>query len=653
MNITLDKLEIENFKGIKHKVVEPEGRNAVIRAENGIGKTTVYDGLLWLLFGKNSEGVSQFGIVPCDAKNKAIRGIVVCVEAYLGIDDKTVVIKKEMHEKVVKKQLKGYSNYYWINDVPKKEKEFVEYIKEKLIAEDIFKMLTDLTYFNDDKKLSRKDRRAVLMDFAGEVTVAGYDGLLELVGEDRTLDEYKTILAGQKKGYEDERKEINPRIDEIQHSLNEYATADNATENAEACRDTINESIAALDKDRTELINNENARQGKIEELNGLKLKQSQREQELQNDNSAVQALLDEKEVIEAKVREASGEVTRLEGVCSERKTMLATAKSQLEHKTNARNLLSEEKKELLATPLGDKCPSCQQALPDNMKDDAEKIRTDTVEKINKNGKMVFQQIKDLKSVVEKIEVEIAEATECHSIAQADYKRFTEEKFTRFEEIGVKIAAKPKPIPERDDTWAALEKQIHDIAKTIGKPATEQLAEIEGKRKELSEQLETINKTLAQADTIAKSGERIKELGEREKELGQKIADVEAQLFEIGTYRKTESELIEEAVNDKFEHTTFKLFDYHLNGEIKETCIATYNGIDYGDMSTGQHIFVGMDIVNVLADHYKTSVVLFIDHLESLTMPLIAKAQTIGLFAEKGVKELVVEIEEDKKAMVA
>lgn len=646
MKIKLYDLEIENFKGIKRFGLVADGCNIVIKAENGIGKTTIYDAFLWALFGKNSEGVSQFGIVPCDKDNKAIRGIVVCVEASLDLDGKKVVIKKEMHEKVVKKQLTGYTNYYWINDVPKKEKDFAEYIKEKLVAEDIFKMLTDLTYFNG--KMHWKERRSILMEIAGAVEVTDYDELMELVGEDRTIDEYKKILTDRKKLEDDDRKTIGPRIDENQKSLEDYATEKDTTKDAETRRNELNADIGKLEEQRKELIDGENIRQQQIQTMNDLKLKRDQREAELKNDDSAVQDLIAEKEAITAKVMEASQEVTRLEGVCNLKRGELENAKLYLDRKTNNRDALSAEKKAIESAELNGKCP-----LADQMCDVAKNVDStdnqDKIDKIDKQGKALFAAIKADRAVIEKTELAIAEATDTHLIAQTNYKRFTEEKFKRFEEIDVKIKNKPRPLPERDDAWAALEKQIFDIGKALGKPPVDQLAEIEGKRTELSAEVKVLDKTLANADNITTTTARIKELGEQEKELSQKIADIEKQLAEIAEYKKSESQQIEEAVNDKFEHTTFKLFDYRLNGEINPTCIATYEGVDYGDLSTGQQITVGMDIVNVLSEHYKTSVVLFIDHLESLTLPVIAKTQVIGLFAEKGVKELKIEVEAPEK----
>lgn len=52
--IRLNRLEIENFKGIRQLTLNLNGRSASIYGNNTTGKTTVYDALTWLLFSKDS-----------------------------------------------------------------------------------------------------------------------------------------------------------------------------------------------------------------------------------------------------------------------------------------------------------------------------------------------------------------------------------------------------------------------------------------------------------------------------------------------------------------------------------------------------------------------------------------------------------------------
>ena len=57
-------LKIKNFKGIKSFELDINGQSVNIYGDNATGKTTVFDAVLWLLFDKNSENKSDFGIKP-------------------------------------------------------------------------------------------------------------------------------------------------------------------------------------------------------------------------------------------------------------------------------------------------------------------------------------------------------------------------------------------------------------------------------------------------------------------------------------------------------------------------------------------------------------------------------------------------------------
>ncbi|KKK64284.1 hypothetical protein LCGC14_2985770, partial [marine sediment metagenome] len=98
-------------------------------------------------------------------------------------------------------------------------------------------------------------------------------------------------------------------------------------------------------------------------------------------------------------------------------------------------------------------------------------------------------------------------------------------------------------------------------------------------------------------------------------------------------YLAAESTLVENAVNVRFKHVKFKLFKQFLNEGLVPCCDVILNGVIYADMSSGEKIFTGLDIVNILSMHYGFSLPLFIDHIESVTLPLETHMQTIGLKA--------------------
>ena len=269
--IILSNLKIENFKGIDHYELNLDGDNAVITAENGVGKTTVYDALLFLFFGKDSTGRKDFQLRPLDRYNRPVKGVVLAVEATIDIDGVKHVFRKEHHEKVVKNQLRGYETLCWIDEVPRKVGEYAEYIAD-IVSEDTFKLLTDLRFFNS--KMHHTDRRKVLLEIAGEIgTPEGFEELTAALNN-RTVEQYKTVLQGQKKRHAKERDEINPRIDELLKGMI-HPTGD-TTEMA-LRRDKLETEIQQLKIDRQGIDGQEQERQKKINAKNLLIVEQKKR----------------------------------------------------------------------------------------------------------------------------------------------------------------------------------------------------------------------------------------------------------------------------------------------------------------------------------------------------------------------------------------
>ena len=62
MQLKLKKLTLINFKGIRNLTLDFNHITNVY-GDNATGKTTIFDALLWLFFGKNSEDAAQFEVL--------------------------------------------------------------------------------------------------------------------------------------------------------------------------------------------------------------------------------------------------------------------------------------------------------------------------------------------------------------------------------------------------------------------------------------------------------------------------------------------------------------------------------------------------------------------------------------------------------------
>lgn len=217
-----------------------EGRNASVYGDNAAGKTSVYDALTFLFFGKDSTGqeVGDKGAIvkPLDAAGEVVdHQAITAVEAELLVDGEMITLKRTLREVWVTKRgcgeavYSGNTSEYYINDVPMKKNLFDERIKE-IVPEEQFRMLTSVSLFAQD--LDWRKRRAVLFDMAGTLTdrqiMAREERFLPLLEDMGKLEpeDYKAKLLAQRRGLAGSKNEIPARISECQRAVEELEGLD-------------------------------------------------------------------------------------------------------------------------------------------------------------------------------------------------------------------------------------------------------------------------------------------------------------------------------------------------------------------------------------------------------------------------------------------
>lgn len=648
--IALLNMVIENFKGIK-SFETPFNGSTIINGENGSGKTTIKDAFFWLGYDKDSSGRTDFEIHPLDADNNAIKGLVTKVQCHIRFGDKVHILRKELHERCVKKQLKGYTTKCWIDEVAMSITQYNNWIQEK-IAEDSFKLLTDTHYFNSDKMKHKKEtaqtrRRKVLISLIKEPSDI-YDELSDqfpdLVDaiDGRGIDNYRKILTDRKKLYETERDDNIIKIGENQQQLDDYAGGD--TTDQEKVKKAIEDELTAFAILREEIVIGQNARQVKIDEMNQLQGKRTEREGGLKNDTTAVDNFITERTQIKESVEKKKNEIMEKQSAIRDKKKDIEAVNGAIKTAQETLSLIRTKAKGLQSLKESDTaCVTCHRPLEADQIKELEAENKLLLKGVIKDGDATYRNIEAFKKDIASLTEELKDLQGQLSILEKEIEDGIKYRDERLVIIEKSIAANVTIDPAHDPTCVDLSKEILRLAGEIGEPAGNQLATIEENRRVKSGELAEVEKALAASGQMKKNTKRIKELEDREKVLAQDIADIEKETDDIDQYKKAESGLIESAVNDKFKHVTFKLFNMLLNGSTEDCCEAILNGTPYPGMSCGEKNFVGIDIINVLSEHYKLSVPLFIDNAESMTLPIEAKSQVIELHAVPGVKKLTIQ----------
>jgi len=308
------------------------------------------------------------------------------------------------------------------------------------------------------------------------------------------------------------------------------------------------------------------------------------------------------------------------------------------------------------AKPPSETCYACGQSLPADKLAANEAKQRNQIKALNAMADERKADIEDYQREKRKHEDNLNALLNRQAELLKELKIAEAAKNKRIEEINEKIKNRPEPDPSKDSEWQAMTQEITSLQAQIGEPVSKQLETIESEKGLADELLRQMNECLAKADSIKEAGERVVELEGKNRELAQKIADCEKQLDEIKNYTVAQAGMVEAAINGLFTHVTFRLFDYYQKGDIDDrVCEAVLDGVAYSDMSTGQKIACGIDCINALSMHYGVSMPLFIDHAESMTLPIEAEGQVIKLRAVKGVKELQVTLEasEEKERKIA
>lgn len=685
MEIKLKKLSLENFKGITKFEIEPEGKNIEVLGANRSGKTTLADAYNWLLFNKDSLDRTEFGIKPLkDGDEQNVENI---VEAVFDVDDKEVTLKKIHKEVWTKKRglsnktLTGHKTEYEINDVPKKKKEFDDYIKELISNIETFRLVSDPLYFNTLKMDKRRD---ILMDVAGDVkdieVIQSNTELSELeqILENYTVEELRARNKRDKKAVNDQLKSNPIRIDEISKNLVEVK------ESPEEIKELVEEKEKASEEEQKAILDLKNG--SKL-----LDLKNKLREKEFSLNSDIDKKVSNAQNELDTYVRnfdEGTNEKLRkleykheadksdLSIVKSNTKRAADQLKKQNEYTEKLRNDYSQAFKELESVQSERKefevtttCECCGQDLPEEK---VQEHRDNQQEKYNEERAMKIKSLTDELSSIKEKGIEEAETAKQ---LQAHFDK-TQEEIARVESVVAANEEKIKELqkgvvkPEEtesykqfsnnlnellevqfqlqddgglsryDDDYKMLSNELKELESNVSEKIETHQERLKNIKSELSELYNTQSIIAAQERDL----ERIEELKEEQSKLAVEYEKLEAMEDKLNTFTTSKVHLVEEKIADKFKFARFKLFEEQLNGGLEEKCVTTFEGVPYDKgLNTEAKINVGLDIINTLSKHYDFIAPIIIDNSESVSDPFETVGQQIRLTVSKENKELKME----------
>lgn len=642
-NIRIKRLTLENFKCHKNLTLDFMGGNASVYGDNATGKTSIYDALTWLLFGKDSQGNGEknIEIKPLNLLGEVKdHDAITSVEAVLLVNGEEITLKRTYQEVWTTKRgsseptYDGNTSEYYVDGVPCKKFSFQDRVNE-LVDEDTFRMLTSVSHFANG--ITWQERRAVLFRVAGVMDDAQimatddrFKPLIDSMGR-LNLDDYKKKLLAEKRGFVGAKTEIPARISECEKTIADIEGLD--FEKAKAEIEILTAQCESLEAQRLAIEHNSAADRKRLD------IREAQVE---------LTAIENENRAFRASQNMGALDVTMMKQDLSKLQTQL---KDKVTRLTIYEGNLGGYDKDIAAsrdrwistnseTFSGGNCPTCGQALPaPQLKAATDAFEAQKAKRLREieqtaNAKKEAKaqaeaRITEIKEEIGQIEADIkqkqaeiiaAEASVIEPVDMADYQA---KKTAAMEKINTLSGELADMMADSTAAMTDLQKQIVEI------------------RAQISERRDIISKI----SLLTYSRERVEELREDARNAAQCLEAIEGMLFLIDEYSRYKTQFVEDSINGLFRIARFRLFREQANGGIEDRCDVVYEGVPYISINNGAKINVGIDIINTLSKAYGVTVPLFVDNAESVTKIESSDTQIIRLVVSENDKELRISYE--------
>ena len=630
MIIRIKKMHIENFKNFNVFDIE-FGNVTKILGQNAAGKTSVVDAFMWCLFDKNSKGDTKFQVRPLDCNGNQIDHIEIKVVVILEVDGKEVILQKIQKQNWVKKRgtltetLQGNVNYFEIDGIPKKEKDYKEFVSS-IVGEELFKLITNPQAF-----VSKKwhEQRKELMKFAPGIenddVIAANPNVLQELSLALSLHTPEDLQAKSKKAlaeYKKQQTEIPARIDEVRKSMMDIDVAE-----LELQRNDLKEQIAAIEKSEEDMTAQYESYQKETDSLMDLKFKLSDMERRANEENNTAKRNYEEQiSGFDMEISSSNRKIATLQQNITDAEGTI----SAYEKKRNEllENWKEENAKKYVDTLQFDEnsttCPMCGQSYWEDkikqIKADFEHRKIDIKAKWEKDHNNALDRIiadgNRYKGLIDQMQGKLADAKAKLSVEQTNLQSTEVEK----KKAAAALALLPEKIDISDNKeYKNLVLQVEEKEKLLktANSGAELRQQLRVKKNGLKEELLIVEKQIASADNSAKE-ERIEELQQEMRDIADKVSEQEKMLYLLEEFTKAKMTMVSKIVNEKFSIVNWKLFDRQVNGAVVECCECMVGGVPFSALNTGHRIVAGLDIINTLSGLYGVTAPIFVDNAEAV-----------------------------------
>ena len=638
----IKSLHFRNFKGIKKFDLPLNGESVSILGANGTGKTTIKDGVAYLLFDKGSD-FKSLDPKTLDAGGCPVHGLEHEVSACFVLDSgQEVLLKKIYTEKwtkprgQAKKIITGHTTEYYIDDMNLAIAKGKYQTAIKQVAnEETFRLLTSPDYFPSVMKWEA--RRKLLMEVCGDVpdetVISSNEELQDLVAilSGRKLDDHKKVVAGQRKKINDQIEQIPARIDEVQRAMPDVTEI-----NIEAERGHSGRLRVEIERIGTKITGVES---GSV--ISGLKAEEEKARTTLSKATREFQAEIDQQ------ITEATNYHAAVVGQVYNKKVEIhyvevdtKDKQSEIERiESSIGNLEIEKDAELQREYDGlSHCPKCGFNLSTNQS--IEDFNLDKSQSLERIQEEIDDQIAYKNILQRRISFNTGKAYTFN----ADLKKLNVKEAAALSALDALKEKRDGDFPGMAELQSKVDIIFNRIATANEAGPSEELAQLQTEKMRLEIIQEVTQELIKIVEDNKKSEARIQELKKEERMLAGKLEELERQLFLMDQFERAKVDMLEEKINSKFKHARFKLFHENIVNEgLRPMCEVTYQGVPYNSgLNNGHRIKVGLDIIRTLQEHFNFTAPCFIDNAESVHSLPEMDCQVVRLVVDETKPEMEV-----------
>ena len=651
-NVKIKALRIQNFGSIKDLSIK-FGRNTLISGRNESGKTTINDAYSWLMTNKLANGSQADGIRPHDRNGIEDDNAVISVSAVIEIDGSEKEFMKEQRKEFTQKtgKFKGNNNLYFINGVPKKEKEYKAYVEEKILEPDNLELCTNASVLLN---MDTKKRRAVIFDIVPDITdadVAATDVRFANIPQkldDCTLDEliqsvrYRINGRGRgDKGLKGRQDELPARIDEAQRKVCDTAEYSLAISG-------LKKEITDLDEQEKSLDNVMAAYDQKSKDILDLKFEQSdivrKANEGLVHQRKALDneifSLEQDKKSTERNMKSAQSDLEDFISIIKANEEKVK--KAQVDWETYYGQEYPEENIEQIKAEQFDEnetvCRYCKQTLPaeqvDKKRSDFEKDKAYRISEEEAKRKE-FEEEKDkrLEEIKRFGNKALSDLKETEK-AQAEAEQKIYELKQRITSLAMEIQTKQtelSKLPESVDLSDNTEYQKITVEIEQAETALHEMENGSDRRREINHIKTEKTAEISRLQTLIAESEkaqgRVDELKEEQRNVRQLLADCQKELDLLRDFQKAKCDMLTDKINSMFKFVKWRLFKQNLTDDnFQEVCDPMIENEPYGRrLNHGSRALAELDICNTFQSVHDVNLPVFIDDSESLSSDTIDK----------------------------